>query len=72
MCAILQKCYMIRRTLWDWGLEVGHLPRAGEDGEAVVFEPAVGVGEACLAEPLELVGDGGAGACGERNVGRRH
>ena len=35
-------------------------PRAGEDGEAVVLEPAVGVGEAGLAEPVELVFDAGA------------
>ena len=33
---------------------------AGEDGEAVVFEPAVGVGEAGFAHPVELVFDGGA------------
>ena len=33
---------------------------AGHDGEAVVFVPAVDVGEACFAEPKELVFDGGA------------
>jgi len=33
---------------------------AGEDGEAIVLEPAVGVGEAGCAHPVELDFDGGA------------
>src|SRR6202789_2659571 len=33
---------------------------ACEDGEAVVLEPAVGVGEAGFAHPVELIFDGGA------------
>ncbi len=31
-----------------------------EDGEAALLKPAVGVGEACFAEPLELRLDGRA------------
>ena len=43
--------------MWrSWGLG----PRAGQDGEAVVFEPAIDVGEAGFAKPVELVFDGGA------------